>query len=217
MNNKNHIGVKLIGLFQIFGALSVLFTLNVQQTPSFNIRLAVPFAPETIVKICVVIFSIIIAYGYLKYLRWGYWSMLIYSILFCCISIIQIIKYGGQPFANEFLTKNFKDSYDSAFGAKNGKALLSATAGSLIGIINGNDFNGLSIEARAGSIKAGTTVDFKTYSKSSSIEDIMQARIYNKEAFYNQFMLPFTHKNEKDNTEYIIFFINTHSFINPLI
>ena len=98
MNNKNHIGVKLIGLFQIFGALSVLFTFNVQQTPPFNIRFMVPFATETIVKICVVIFSIIIAYGYLKYLRWGYWSMLIYSILFCCISIIQIIKYGGQPF-----------------------------------------------------------------------------------------------------------------------
>lgn len=52
-----------------------------------------------------------------------------------CYKILQrVYKYGGQPFANEFLTKNFKDSYDSAFGAKNGKALLSATAGSLIGI-----------------------------------------------------------------------------------
>ncbi|CDR47594.1 CYFA0S34e00320g1_1 [Cyberlindnera fabianii] len=46
----------------------------------------------------------------------------------------RVYKYGGQPFANEFLTKNFKDTYDNAFGAKTGKALLSATAGSLIGI-----------------------------------------------------------------------------------
>lgn len=46
----------------------------------------------------------------------------------------RVYKYGGQPFANEFLTKNFKDSYDAMFGPKTGKALLSATAGSLIGI-----------------------------------------------------------------------------------
>ena len=98
MNNKNPIGIKFIGWFQILGALAVLFTLNVQQTPPFNIRFAVPFIPEFIVKICVGIFGIIIAYGYLKCLKWGYWSMLIYSILFCCISLTQIIKYGGQPF-----------------------------------------------------------------------------------------------------------------------
>ncbi|CAD1813582.1 Mitochondrial GTP/GDP carrier protein 1 [Candida parapsilosis] len=52
-----------------------------------------------------------------------------------CYKILQrVYKYGGQPFANEFLTKNFKDNFDSAFGPKTGKALMSATAGSLIGI-----------------------------------------------------------------------------------
>lgn len=52
-----------------------------------------------------------------------------------CYKILQrIYKYGGQPFANEFLTSNFKKSYDDLFGPKTGKALLSATAGSLIGI-----------------------------------------------------------------------------------
>ncbi|EGW30410.1 uncharacterized protein SPAPADRAFT_63260, partial [Spathaspora passalidarum NRRL Y-27907] len=52
-----------------------------------------------------------------------------------CYKILQrVYKYGGQPFANEFLSKNFKDSFDDAFGPKNGKALMSATAGSLIGI-----------------------------------------------------------------------------------
>ena len=95
---KTPMPIKFIGWFQILGALAVLFTLKVQQTPPFNIRFAVPFIPESIVKICVGIFAIIIAYGYLKCLKWGYWSMLIYSILFCCISITQIIEYGGQPF-----------------------------------------------------------------------------------------------------------------------
>lgn len=46
----------------------------------------------------------------------------------------RVYKYGGQPFVNEKLTKSFKATYENAFGAKTGKALLSATAGSLIGI-----------------------------------------------------------------------------------
>lgn len=98
MNKKNPIGIKFIGWFQILGALAILFTLNVQQNPPFNIRFAVQFIPELIVKICVGVFSIIIAYGYLKQLKWGYWSMLIYSILFCLISVVQISKYSTQPF-----------------------------------------------------------------------------------------------------------------------
>ncbi|MHC1747327.1 MAG: hypothetical protein AB9856_02930 [Cellulosilyticaceae bacterium] len=98
MNEKNPIGIKFIGWFQILGALAIIFTLNVQQTPPFNVRFAVPFVPELIVKIFVGIFAIIIAYGYLKCLKWGYWSMLIYSILFCCISLTQITEYASQPF-----------------------------------------------------------------------------------------------------------------------
>ncbi|CAR23488.1 putative mitochondrial carrier protein YHM1/SHM1 [Lachancea thermotolerans] len=46
----------------------------------------------------------------------------------------RVYKYGGQPFANEFLNRNFKADFDAAFGEKTGKALRSATAGSLIGI-----------------------------------------------------------------------------------
>lgn len=46
----------------------------------------------------------------------------------------RVYKYGGQPFANEFLNKNFKTDFDNAFGEKTGKALRSAAAGSLIGI-----------------------------------------------------------------------------------
>lgn len=52
-----------------------------------------------------------------------------------CYKVLQrVYKYGGQPFANEFLNKNFKQTYDELFGAKTGKALMSATAGSIIGI-----------------------------------------------------------------------------------
>lgn len=46
----------------------------------------------------------------------------------------RVYKYGGQPFANEFLGNNFRSFFEDNFGKKTGKALMSATAGSMIGI-----------------------------------------------------------------------------------
>jgi hypothetical protein len=94
----NPIGITFISGYQMLGVFAVLFTLNSQQNPPLSIRFGVPFIPEILVKICVVIFAIIIAYGYFIQSKWGYWSMLIYSVLFCCVSIFQVNKYGSQPF-----------------------------------------------------------------------------------------------------------------------
>lgn len=46
----------------------------------------------------------------------------------------RIYKYGGQPFARDFLSKNYGGTFDRTFGKGNGKAMMHATAGSLIGI-----------------------------------------------------------------------------------
>ncbi|KAF2755692.1 guanine nucleotide transporter [Pseudovirgaria hyperparasitica] len=46
----------------------------------------------------------------------------------------RIYKYGGQPIARDYLAKNHGDKFDNAFGKGNGKAIMHATAGSLIGI-----------------------------------------------------------------------------------
>ncbi|AQZ11323.1 GGC1 (YDL198C) [Zygosaccharomyces parabailii] len=52
-----------------------------------------------------------------------------------CYKVLQrVYKYGGQPFVNEFLNKNYKATFDNTFGEKTGKAMRSATAGSMIGI-----------------------------------------------------------------------------------
>lgn len=52
-----------------------------------------------------------------------------------CYKVLQrVYKYGGQPFANEFLNQHFKQDFDNLFGDKTGKAMRSATAGSMIGI-----------------------------------------------------------------------------------
>ncbi|KIW79210.1 hypothetical protein Z517_05822 [Fonsecaea pedrosoi CBS 271.37] len=46
----------------------------------------------------------------------------------------RIYKYGGQPFVRDYLTQHHGQDFDKAFGKGTGKAMLNATAGSLIGI-----------------------------------------------------------------------------------
>ncbi|KAF9732063.1 hypothetical protein PMIN01_09992 [Paraphaeosphaeria minitans] len=46
----------------------------------------------------------------------------------------RVYKYGGQPFARDYLAKNHGDSFDRTFGKGNGKAIMHATAGSVVGI-----------------------------------------------------------------------------------
>ena len=74
-------------------------------------------------------------------------------------------------------------------------------AGAVEGIINGNDFHNLSIEAKKGQIKAQTRLDYKTYNKQSEISDIMAARTDNKIKFYNDFMLPFSKVNNPEEVK----------------
>jgi len=46
----------------------------------------------------------------------------------------RIYKYGGQPFVRDYLAQNHGGSFDRTFGKGNGKAIMHATAGSIIGI-----------------------------------------------------------------------------------
>ncbi|KAJ3196511.1 hypothetical protein HK101_008694 [Irineochytrium annulatum] len=46
----------------------------------------------------------------------------------------RVYKFGGQPFVNDYLNKNHKGSFKSAFGDRHAKTMMHATAGSLIGI-----------------------------------------------------------------------------------
>lgn len=46
----------------------------------------------------------------------------------------RIYKYGGQPFVRDYLTQHHQSTFDTTFGKGTGKAILNATAGSIIGI-----------------------------------------------------------------------------------
>lgn len=98
MEMKRPFGITLIGYFYIFGAIVLLLTLGLKQEIGMNIRFGVPNIPETVVIIFIIAVSLIIAYGYLNLKKWGYFSMIIYSILFLIISLNQVSVYNSQPF-----------------------------------------------------------------------------------------------------------------------
>ena len=41
----------------------------------------------------------------------------------------RVYKYGGQPFARDYLAKHYGDGFDRQFGKGHGKAIMHATAG----------------------------------------------------------------------------------------
>lgn len=104
---------------------------------------------------------------------------IILSDYFCPVS---------KNYAQELISESHPDlSYSLQWAL-----IQKAKAGKLVGVINGNDFKNLSIEAKRGEIKKLTGVDFKTYNRNSSKEEILSNRFYNKRELYNEFMLPFT-------------------------
>lgn len=46
----------------------------------------------------------------------------------------RIYKYGGQPFVRDYLAVNYGATFDAQFGKGTGKAMIAATAGSIIGV-----------------------------------------------------------------------------------
>eukprot|EP00542_Grammatophora_oceanica_P015612 CAMPEP_0194027236 /NCGR_PEP_ID=MMETSP0009_2-20130614/1408_1 /TAXON_ID=210454 /ORGANISM="Grammatophora oceanica, Strain CCMP 410" /LENGTH=325 /DNA_ID=CAMNT_0038666215 /DNA_START=21 /DNA_END=998 /DNA_ORIENTATION=- len=46
----------------------------------------------------------------------------------------RVYKFGGQPIVRDWMRKNYGESFDNRFGPQAGKLLISATAGSMIGI-----------------------------------------------------------------------------------
>ncbi|KIO30529.1 hypothetical protein M407DRAFT_242173 [Tulasnella calospora MUT 4182] len=46
----------------------------------------------------------------------------------------RIYKFGGQPWFNDIIVRNYKDKFSAVFGERNGKLMMQATAGSLTGI-----------------------------------------------------------------------------------
>ena len=100
MSKKRPFGVTLIGYFYVFGSIILIITLFTNSIEQYGIavRFGLPNVPEGIMKILVSIISLIIAYGYLKLEKWGYWVMITYTIYFLVVSITLSQQYNQQLF-----------------------------------------------------------------------------------------------------------------------
>ncbi len=100
MNSKRPKGVTFIGYFYILGAVVLLFSLifRVKQDISVGLRFGVPNISEFIIIPIIIIFSLILSHGYLELKKWGYWLMMVYSLIFLFISLNLLTQYNTQPF-----------------------------------------------------------------------------------------------------------------------
>jgi len=98
MDEKRPLGVAFIGYFYVFGAFVLIGTLltNAEVELLIALRFGLPHIPENIMRVVVIIFSLIMAYGYINLKKWGYWLMIAYSIYFLVVSISLYQQYA-QP------------------------------------------------------------------------------------------------------------------------
>ncbi|MEX3622569.1 hypothetical protein [Viridibacillus arvi] len=86
------IGVTLISFFYIFGAVVLLLTSIFYHHEPNGIgiaeRFGIPNGPERLVRVILALATFVMVYGYANLKKWGFWSMIVYSILF------WIVKYN---------------------------------------------------------------------------------------------------------------------------
>lgn len=104
---KRPLGVSIIGYFYIFGSIVLLFTAIFYQAGADTIgiseRFGVSFLPERIMRVFVAFFSLLMAYGYMRLKKWGFWLLITYSVLFGFISFILLTNEPQQPFIGNFV------------------------------------------------------------------------------------------------------------------
>lgn len=94
MNRKRPFGITFISACQWIRATVLLLVINTPQSPAMNVRFGVPFLPELLVKIVVIGFGMVSAYGYFKQTKWGFYTILISSFLYAMTCWIQGMQMG---------------------------------------------------------------------------------------------------------------------------
>ncbi|MGB8002392.1 MAG: hypothetical protein WCF60_20160 [Anaerobacillus sp.] len=100
-------GVTLISFFYLFGGLVLLITGIFFDAGANTIgvaeRFGLPNAPERLVRILVALLSFVMAYGYIRLTRWGFWMMVTYSVVFGFISSLFVSNQSVQPFLGNMI------------------------------------------------------------------------------------------------------------------
>ena len=109
-----------------------------------------------------------------------------------------------HPVSKNYAQELISSGHEELAGELQWALTQKAKNGALFGVINGNDFNRLSIEAKKGDIKKSTGLDYEVYKDANgkwNLDSILKARKANKVNFYNNYMIPFTLKNTDNDSE----------------
>ncbi|MFF3099547.1 hypothetical protein [Viridibacillus arvi] len=101
------IGVTLISFFYIFGAVVLLLTSIFYHHEPNGIgiaeRFGIPNGPERLVRVILALTTFVMVYGYANLKKWGFWSMIVYSILFGLLSITLMTSQNIHPFLGNLI------------------------------------------------------------------------------------------------------------------
>lgn len=104
---KRPLGISLISYFYIFGAIVLLFTAVFYNADADSIgiseRFGLPNVPERFMRVLVALISLVVVYGYIRLKKWGFWLMIIYSLLFGLISFLLVLNQSQQPFIGNLI------------------------------------------------------------------------------------------------------------------
>lgn len=104
---KKPLGVTLISYFYIFGAgvliITALFYDPNANPIGFAERFGLPYVPERLIRVAVGLISLILAIGYLRLKKWGFWMMIAYAVLFAGVSFGLSLSHHQQPFIGNML------------------------------------------------------------------------------------------------------------------
>ncbi|WP_438317077.1 hypothetical protein [Sporosarcina sp. FA9] len=104
---KRPLGVSLISYFYLFGAVVLLFTAVFYNADADSTgiaeRFGLPNVPERLMRVLVALISLLMVYGYIRLKKWGFWLMIIYSVLFGLISSLLVSNQSQQPFIGNLI------------------------------------------------------------------------------------------------------------------
>ena len=103
----------------------------------------------------------------------------------------------SQNYADELISPEHTDLSNELQWA----LVQKSKAGKLVGIINGNDFENLCIQAKRDTITKLTGLKFEEYEKTDLVDDIVRARQNNKVNMYQNYILPYTESSANTSEE----------------
>jgi len=108
---KKPIGISVISYFYIFGAIVLLisFVFYNASTNSIGIaeRFGVSNVSEPLFRVIVAIITLMLIFGYIRLKKWGFWFMILYSVLFGSISLYLTIQHSQQPYIGNMIFSFF--------------------------------------------------------------------------------------------------------------